>query len=85
MKNPLVLSDKLIHNLDNGLNSCAIFLDLAKAFDSVSHEILLRKMHHYGIRGKALELFKSYLSSRSQYVKLNGSKSSLMGIEFGDS
>ena len=59
------------------------FLDLAKAFDSVSHEILLRKMHHYGIRGKALELFKSYLSSRSQYVKLNASKSSLMGIEFG--
>ena len=36
--------DKLIHNLDKGLSSCAIFLDLAKAFDSVSHEILLRKM-----------------------------------------
>ena len=75
--------DKLIHNLDKGLSSCAIFLDLAKAFDSVSHEILLRKMHHYGIRGKALELFRSYLSSRSQYIKLNGCKSSLMGIEFG--
>ena len=58
-------------------------MDLAKAFDSVSHEILLRKMHHYGIRGKALELFRSYLSSRSQYIKLNGCKSSLMGIEFG--
>jgi hypothetical protein len=47
--------DKLIHNLDKGLSSCAIFLDLAKAFDSVSHEILLLKMHHYGIRGKALD------------------------------
>ena len=62
--------DKLIKNLDEGLSSCAIFLDLAKAFDSVSHQILLRKLHCYGIRGKALELFKSYLSSRTQFVKL---------------
>ena len=75
--------DKLINNLDKGLSSCAIFLDLAKAFDSVSHKILLRKMHHYGIRGKALDLFKSYLSGRSQFVKLNGVKSSLAGVDFG--
>ena len=69
--------------MDKGLSSCAIFLDLAKAFDSVSHEILLRKLQHYGVRGKALELFRSYLSSRSQFVKLNSVKSSLAGIEFG--
>ena len=75
--------DKLINNLDKGLSSCAIFLDLAKAFDSVSHEILLRKLHYYGVRGKALELFKSYLSCRSQFVKLNGVKSSLARVEFG--
>ena len=58
-------------------------MDLAKAFDSVSHEILLRKLHYYGVRGKALELFKSYLSCRSQFVKLNGVKSSLARVEFG--
>ena len=75
--------EKLIYNLDKGTNSCAIFLDLAKAFDSVSHEILLRKIHHYGIRGKPLELFRSYLNSRKQYVKLNGIKSSLIEIKFG--
>ena len=75
--------DKLINNLDKGLSSCAIFLDLAKAFDSVSLEILLRKLHYYGVRGKALELFKSYLSCRSQFVKLNGVKSSLARVEFG--
>ena len=40
-------------------------------------------MHHYGIRGKALDLFKSYLSGRSQFVKLNGVKSSLAGVDFG--
>ena len=43
--------DKLVNDLDKGLNSCAIFLDLAKAFDSVSHKILLCKMEYYGIRG----------------------------------
>ena len=58
-------------------------MDLAKAFDSVSHEILLRKMHHYGIRGKPLELFRSYLKSRKQYVKVNGVKSSLIDIMYG--
>ena len=75
--------EKLVYNLDKDTNSCAIFLDLAKAFDSVSHEILLRKMHQYGIRGKPLELFRSYLKSRHQYVKLNGVKSSLIEIKFG--
>ena len=76
--------EKLNKNLDEGLSSCAIFLDLAKAFDSVSHQILLRKLHCYGIRGKALELFKSYLSSRTQFVKLpNGIESSLISVEFG--
>ena len=75
--------DKLISNLDKKLNSCAIFLDLAKAFDSVSHEILLRKLQCYGIRGKALQLFKSYLSGRSQFVKLADAESSLMNIVFG--
>jgi len=77
------LYEKLLYNLDQGLNSCAIFLDLAKAFDSVNHEILLRKLNHYGVRGKALELFRSYLSGRSQFLKLDNVKSSLINIEFG--
>lgn len=73
----------MVQNLDNGLNSCAIFLDLAKAFDSVSHDILLRKLEYYGIRGKALNLFRSYLQGRSQYVKINNTSSSLIDIIFG--
>ena len=77
------IHEKLLNNLDKGLNSCTIFLDLAKAFDSVSHQILIRKLHHYGIRGKVLQLFKSYLSGRSQFVKVNDAKSSLLEIEFG--
>ena len=51
LKNPLTKNDirKILKNLDNGLNTCSIFLDLTKAFDSVSHEILLKKLWKYGI------------------------------------
>ena len=79
----LDIHEKLLSNLDKGLNTCSIFLDLAKAFDSVSHEILLRKLHKYGIRGSALSLFTSYLCSRPQYTKLNGVVSSSIFVKFG--
>ena len=75
--------EKLIHNLDNGLTSCTIFLDLAKAFDSVSHDILLKKLEKYGVRGNALALFTSYLDSRSQFIKLGEVNSSTLSIDFG--
>ena len=75
--------EKLVNNLDEGLNSCAIFLDLAKAFDSVDHSILLKKLKHYGIRGLPLQLLQSYLSDRNQFVKLNNANSSLINILFG--
>ena len=60
----LDIYEKLIHNLDNTMSSCAIFLDLAKAFDTVSHDILLQKLEAYGIRGNSLKLFESYLKDR---------------------
>ena len=59
------IHDKLIKNIDNGLYTCCIFLDLSKAFDTVNHRILLWKLYHYfGIRGTALHLIESYLSNR---------------------
>ena len=48
-----------------------IYLDIKKAFDSVNFKILFRKLDKYGIRGKSLDLIKSYLRSRRQRVKIN--------------
>ena len=53
----LDLYEKLLSNLDQKLSTCAIFLDLAKAFDSVDHSILLRKLSKYGIRENFLNFF----------------------------
>ena len=43
---------------------CGVFINLKKGFDTVDHNILLEKIQHYGIRGKAHQWFKSYLENR---------------------
>ena len=77
------LYDTLMKNLDEKKITCAIFLDLAKAFDSVNHKILLKKLDKYGVRGHPLNLIKSYLCNRQQYVKLNDKSSNLEVIDIG--
>ena len=54
---------------------CSIFIDLAKAFDTVDHKILVSKLSGYGIRGTPLSLFSNYLSDRTQITLVNGHKS----------
>ena len=45
-----------------------VFIDYSKAFNTVDHQILIKKLQNYGIDGTALEWFKSYLSNRKQYI-----------------
>ena len=52
-QNLITITETIRKHLNGGEFSCAVFLDLQKAFDSVDHEILLKKMEHYGFRGKA--------------------------------
>ena len=70
------------HNIDRKMYTGIFFLDLKKAFDTVSHEILLAKLNHYGIRGPAYSMIKSFLI-RQQYVSLNNYDSQLCPNKFG--
>ena len=56
--------------MDNKMYGCGIFIDLKKAFDTVNHDILIKKLEHYGVRGKSLDWFASYLKGRAQYTFL---------------
>jgi len=49
-----------------------VFLDFKKAFDTVSHVILIKNYEHYGIRGTVNKLFKSYFQGHKQFVTING-------------
>ena len=77
------IQNMLLKNLDENKVTCTIFLDLAKAFDTVNHGILLLKLEKYGIRGQALSLLKSYLQNRQHSVKLNNVKSSFLTLNIG--
>ena len=79
----LDIYSKIIDALENKETACSIFLDFAKAFDTVNHEILLKKLYHYGIRGLPLNWFTSYLSNRKQIVKLNNITSDQQIIKCG--
>jgi hypothetical protein len=70
------ITDTLKTAIDNNLLTCAIFLDFSKAFDTVNHQILLKKIQNYGIRGVPLNWFTSYLTNRQQFVSLGNVESS---------
>ena len=77
------ITDRIKFAIDKNELTCGIFIDLTKAFDTVDHSILLHKMHKYGIRGNIYNLFKSYLSNRQQYVKVNNANSNMRTVKCG--
>lgn len=60
-----------------------LYVDFSKAFDNIQHSTLFEKLHCYGIRGHALDLFKSYLKHRKQVVEINHNCSTLKPITKG--
>ena len=77
------LTEMVRQALDGGNFACGIFVDFQKAFDTVDHSILLKKLEHYGVRGIANNWFRSYLTNRTQYVSINGFDSSLQVMKYG--
>ena len=79
----LEIFEKIKEKLDQKTFSCGVFIDLEKAFDTVNHNILIKKLEFYGIRGVTNQWFLSYLSNRQQRVKLDGKKSSYLNVTCG--
>ena len=77
------LTENIRRLLDNGHYVGGIFIDLEKAFDTVSHDILCKKLEYYGIRGNANKLFQSYLTNRKQYVSIDGKDSDVSEVVCG--
>ena len=65
------------------IESSLVLPDLRKAFDTVSHQRLLLKLEHYGIRGIALQLLTNYLTDRMQFVNINNLCSNLECLTMG--
>ena len=73
----------IVENINSKKHVLGIFIDLSKAFDTISHEKLLIKLNNYGIRGKVNNLLHSYLSSRKQYTTFHKEKSDLGLVKYG--
>lgn len=78
-----LLLDKVATHLDQGKRCLGVFLDLAKAFDTVSIPILLQKLENMGIRGHTLNWFQSYLTNRKQLTKIGTDLSEPKHINYG--
>ena len=64
----LQLTRDITDTFEKGEYTLGVFIDLSKAFDTVDHQILIKKLQYYGIDGTALEWFKSYLSNIKQDI-----------------
>ena len=79
----LEIIDRINTDMDNNEIPLNRYLDLSKAFGALDHNILLDKLHYYGIRNTPLDLFKNYLTNRKQYVGIDNVKSKMGEIQTG--
>ena len=77
------LTRDIASSFEKGEYTLGVFIDLSKAFDTVDHQILIKKLQYYGIDGTALEWFKSYLSNRKQYISTQEISESCLDIICG--
>ena len=78
-----LILDRAAQALNNKKHVLVIFCDLKKAFDTCDKNILLKKLSNMGIQGLELMWFESYLSSRGQFVSIEGVLSDTLEINFG--
>ena len=81
--NLIEYTDFLLNALDSGFQVDAVYTDFSKAFDKISHSILIQKLSKFGIHGDLLRWIKSYINNRSQAVALKGYRSSFLNVPSG--
>lgn len=79
----LYITNIITQSINENKNTIAIFLDISKAFDSINHKILIKKLYKYGIRGYILEWIESYLDNRSQITYHKSYSSKILKIKQG--
>lgn len=79
----LNITDDIVSATDRGQITVLTLLDYSKAFDTISHNILLAKLHYIGFGSDAVDLVRSYLSNRTQMVKVPAGVSGLRSITQG--
>ena len=77
------VTDKWLRNIEKGLVTGVVFIDLRKAFDTVDFSILEKKLHGYGVQGTELQWFSSYLQGRTQVVSIDGELSEPLPVTVG--
>ena len=66
--------DQINNSFEKNHFTLGLFIDLSKAFDTVDHSILIKKLKLHGVKGNNLRWFESYLSNRKQYISYNSNK-----------
>jgi len=77
------LVSEVMEAFENGMSSMGTLCDLSRAFDCVSHSLLLKKLEGIGIRGNVLQLFRTYLSNRKQFVTVGDDVSDIKNVKYG--
>ena len=76
-------NDFILNAMDNKKVTASVFLDMSKAFDSLNHDLLIKKLRHIGLSSQVILWFQSYLSFRYQRVRINSSLSDLLPVSTG--
>eukprot|EP00745_Piridium_sociabile_P027724 TRINITY_DN44613_c1_g1_i1.p1 TRINITY_DN44613_c1_g1~~TRINITY_DN44613_c1_g1_i1.p1 ORF type:complete len:604 (+),score=154.71 TRINITY_DN44613_c1_g1_i1:145-1812(+) len=79
----LGLVDELSGNMEKGKQTDVLVMDFSKAFDKVSHSLLIHKLRHYGISGQINTWIRNFLADRQQRVVVDGAASDAIAVESG--
>ena len=79
----LQLVEQINQSFEKNKFTLGVFVDLSKAFDTVDHQILMKKLEYYGIAGNNLRWFENYLKNRQQFISFENNSTKKVTITCG--